>query len=102
MRRTEAEALRREAAALGAETGDLDRAIARLREFENSAAAGADPRGLDQLQEAIIAGLQRFEFGLLRKFVTADQPALGAPVAVPPEYRGQVEEYYRSLGRRPR
>jgi hypothetical protein len=101
VRREQAESLRREVAKLGVETGDLDRAIAQLREFEQSAGSGS-PKGLDQLQEAIIAGLKNFEFGLWRKFSTADHPALGAPEAVPPEYRALVDEYYRALGRRPR
>lgn len=100
VRRGQAESLRNETTRLGVDTGDLDRAIAQLREFER-AAIGGNGEGLDQLQDAIIAGLKTFEFGLVRRFSMADHPSLGAPGAIPPEYRAQVDEYFRVLGRRP-
>ena len=79
--------------------------IAALREFEGSrSAAFDDPRAVERLQNAVIEGLKDFEFALARKLNGAQPggPALGTRSPVPEEFRGAVEEYYRSLagGRR--
>ncbi len=73
MRRENAQGLRREAAAQGVDTRELDRAIKGLRQLDNSRAFG-DPKGIAQLQTAMLERLKNFEF-------------------VP--YRALVEEYYR-------
>jgi hypothetical protein len=99
LRRQNAEALRRELAAAGVDVRDLDRAIRDLRELETGRAMG-DPKGLAQLQDAVIEGLKTFEFSLFRRYGLGGdgrQPALGARAPVPPEYRALVEEYYRAL-----
>jgi hypothetical protein len=103
--RQNAEALRRQLGAQGVDTRDLDKAIAALREFEGSRSAALDdPRAVERLQNAVIEGLKDFEFALARKLNGAQPggPALGTRSPVPEEYRGAVEEYYRSLagGRR--
>lgn len=105
LRRQTAEDVRREAAAQGVNTQELDRAIQAMREMENTGAFG-DPQGLERLQGALLERLKDFEFALYRAVAgSADgRPAVGARAAVPAEYRQMVEEYYRSLagGRRKR
>jgi hypothetical protein len=98
LRRQTAEEVRREAAAQGVNTQELDRAIQAMREMENTGAFG-DPQGLEQLQSALLERLKDFEFALYRAVAgSADgRPAVGARAAAPAEYRQMVEEYYRSL-----
>jgi hypothetical protein len=71
-----------------------------FRLLDNSKTFG-DVRGLDRLEQDLIAGLKELEFTLWRRFgEEGDQrPALGASARVPPKYRELVEEYYRSLAR---
>jgi hypothetical protein len=98
LRRQTAEEVRREAAAQGVGTQELDRAIQAMRELENTGAFG-DPKGLEQLQSAMLERLKDFEFALYRTVAgSADgRPAVGARAAAPAEYRQMVEEYYRAL-----
>jgi len=100
LRREAAEELRRDLQEQGVEAGELGRLIEALRRLENGRPFG-DPKGLDELQAALIERLKTFEFTLWRQFNAgaADRPALGAAGQVPPEYRALVEEYYRSLAR---
>jgi hypothetical protein len=100
LRREGAEALRRDLAQQGVDVRGLDQAIADLRRLESERAL-ADPRGVEQLQRAVIEGLKSYEFMLWREFglIGENRPALGAPTQAPPEYRALVEEYYRSLAR---
>ena len=79
-------------------TRELDQAIYNMRQLENSRAFN-DPKGLTQLQSAMIEGLKTFEFGLYRALGlgTDGRPALGSNAPVPAEYRAMIEEYYRSL-----
>jgi hypothetical protein len=101
LRREAAESLRRELGQVpGLELGELDRAISDLRRLE-SGRAFADPKGLADLQAAVIEGLKTWEFRLFRALgqTGENRPALGAPSQAPAEYRALVEEYYRSLGR---
>lgn len=98
LRRENAEGLRREAAAQGVDTRELDRAIEGLRQLENGRSF-SDPKGLEQLQTAMLERLKNFEFALYRSVgLGADgRPAAGARAAAPAEYRALVEEYYRVL-----
>ena len=103
VRRGNAEALRRQLAGQGMDVRDLDRAIGAMRDLERSGAL-ADSRAVDRLEGAVIDGLKDFEFALSRKLggEKAGGPSLGTRSPVPEQYRGDVEEYYRSLagGRR--
>jgi hypothetical protein len=103
LRRSAAEALRRQFATGGMDVRDLDRAIENLRQLERSGALD-DPRAAERLEASVIDGIKDFEFALSRRLGGAqpDGPALGARSPVPEEYRAAVEEYYRSLagGRR--
>jgi hypothetical protein len=100
MRRQAAEELRDDLRQQGVETGELDRLINDLRRLERPT---GNPAGLDELQAALIERMKTFEFTLWRQFNGNAEggPALGSSGQVPPEYRALVEEYYRSLARRP-
>ena len=102
VRRQAAEGLRRD---LGQnmDPAELDRIIADLRRLE-SGRPFSDPQGLEELQRAVIEGLKTWEFKLWRSLSQngENRPALGAPSQVPAEYRALVEEYYRSLGKKPK
>lgn len=100
MRREAAEALRRELAREGVDLAELDRAISGLRRLESDRAL-SDPKGVEELQAAVIEGLKTWEFRLWRALgqVGEKGPAVGAPSQAPAEYRALVEEYYRSLAR---
>ena len=99
-RRQAAESLRADLKAMGQETGDLDQLLSQFRGLDNQRTFG-DPRGLDRLETDLIEGLKEFEFALWRKFGadSGQRPAAGASARVPPQFREQVEEYYRSLAR---
>ena len=81
---------------------DLERLIARLRALENEKAF-ANPDDLARLRGSVIEGFKEFEFALRREFGDADgdRPTLGGTDEVPAGYRELVNEYFRSLARRP-
>jgi hypothetical protein len=61
-----------------------------------------DPKGLEQLQAAAIDKLKRFEFTLRRKAESGnDSLSLSGSDQVPDGFRQAIEEYYRSLAKRP-
>ncbi|HEX9109482.1 MAG TPA: hypothetical protein VF832_19710, partial [Longimicrobiales bacterium] len=97
-RLAEAEALRRDLAARGRPTEQLDDVIRRL-----SALAGAgpysDPAALQQLQDAAVEGAKRLEFALRSELRqdARDQVLLSGSGAVPDAYRRLVEQYFKSL-----
>lgn len=101
--REAAEGLRRSLAGSGIPTADLDRLIARLRELE-SGRSFDDPAELERLRGFVIEGAKEFEFGLRRQLGAVDRegPVLGGNEDVPGAYRELVNEYFRSLSRRPR
>jgi hypothetical protein len=98
-----AEALRRNLAGTGVSAADLDRLIARLREME-AARTFDDPEELERLRGAVLEGIKEFEFGLRRQLGAVDRngPVLGGSDDVPQAYRDLVNEYFRSLSRRPK
>ena len=101
-RREAAEALRRELQQQGMDTGELDRAIERMRALE-APGTYEDMGAVSRLQSSVIEGLKAFEFGLRRQLETGDKtrPVLGGNADVPAEFKALVEEYYRSLSKKP-
>jgi hypothetical protein len=101
--RQAADDLRRGLAQGGVSTADLDRLIARLRQLE-SGRSFDDPEELERLRGAVLEGFKEFEFGLRRQLGATDRdgPVLGGSNDVPQAYRDMVNEYFRSLSRRPR
>jgi len=99
-RRTEAEALRRDLAAQGIDTKELDALLQRMRALEGTPMGDLTDNVL-AAQQAVAEGLESFEFGLRRKLAgaAADGPRLGRSDEVPPGYRALVDEYFKALAR---
>jgi hypothetical protein len=76
--------------------------IDQLRSLEGSRAFN-DPDELARLRGSVVQGFKEFEFTLRRQVVgaEADRPALGGNENVPAGYRDMVNEYFKSLSRRP-
>jgi hypothetical protein len=100
--REAAEALRRELQAQGRNTEDLNDLINQLRSIEGSRAFN-DPEELARLRGAVVQGFKEFEFSLRRQLAgdEADRPALGGNENVPAGYRDMVNEYFKSLSKKP-
>ena len=100
--REAAEALRRELQQQGRNVEDLTQLIEQLRAIEGQRAFN-DPEELARLRTAVVQGFKEFEFGLRRQMggVEADRPALGGNENVPPGYRDMVNEYFKSLSKKP-
>jgi hypothetical protein len=100
--REAAEALRRELQGQGRNVEDLTNLIEQLRGLESSRVFN-DPEELARLRANVVQGFKEFEFGLRRQLggVEADRPALGGNVNVPAGYRDMVNEYFKSLSKKP-
>lgn len=100
--REEAEALRRELQQQGRNVEDLTRLIEQLRALE-AARAFNDAEELARLRGQVVQGFKEFEFTLRRQLgaIEADRPALGGNEHVPAGYRDMVNEYFKSLSKRP-
>ena len=97
-RLAEAEALRRDLAAQGADVSALDRAIDALR--QSLAAAHPDADADAALRQQVIEGLKAYEFALRRMAGDSTARVLaGRQGDVPPAFRAFVEEYYRSIAK---
>lgn len=99
-RLADAEALRRELAKQGVPTKELDNAIESLRQLTNPKTL-EDTRAAADLRSKTIEGFKDFEFGLRRALGGGDSTRvlLERSGDVPPAYKQNVEEYYRSIGR---
>ncbi|MEP6492497.1 MAG: hypothetical protein ABJF01_07460, partial [bacterium] len=99
-RLADAEALRRDLARQGVPTKELDNAIESLRQLTNPRAL-EDARAAADLRSKTIEGFKDFEFGLRRALGGGDSTRvlLERSGDVPPAYKQNVEEYYRSIGR---
>ena len=97
-RRSTAERLRESLRGEGVAAEELEGIIQGLRRLENRQAYG-DPRGLAELQAAIIRELKDFEYRLSRRLGEQGERELllTGSDEVPPGYRELVEEYYRAL-----
>jgi len=100
--RQSAEALKRELQQMGVDPSDLNRMIEQMRQLE-SGKNYDDPASVERLQDSLIEGLKAFEFALRRQVEGADKgrPVLGGAGDVPAGFRQMVDEYYRSLSKKP-
>jgi hypothetical protein len=100
--REAAEALRRELQGQGRNVEELTDLIEQLRKLEGGRAFN-DPEELSRLRGAVVQGFKEFEFSLRRQIVgaEADKPALGGNANVPAGYRDMVNEYFKSLSKKP-
>jgi hypothetical protein len=87
---------------MGIDPSDLNRMIDQMRQLENGKNYD-DPVSLERLQQSLIEGLKAFEFALRRQVEGADKgrPVLGGSGDVPAGFRQMVDEYYRSLSKKP-
>ncbi len=101
-RRDAAQQLRRALQGEGVDTRDLDRAIARLGALDGEKVLG-NAEAMKQLRDGVVEDLKSFEFALRRKLGAAEAggPALGGSEQVPAQYREMVNEYFKSLARKP-
>jgi hypothetical protein len=100
--RQSAEALKKELQQMGVDPSDLNRMIEQMRQLENGKNYD-DPASLERLQDSLIEGLKAFEFALRRQVEKDDKgrPVLGGAGDVPAGFRQMVDEYYRSLSKKP-
>jgi hypothetical protein len=100
--RQSAEQLKRDLQQMGVDPSDLNRMIDQMRQLENGKNYD-DPASLERLQQSLIEGLKAFEFALRRQVEGNDKgrPVLGASGDVPAGFRQMVDEYYRSLSKKP-
>ena len=80
---------------------DLDTVVRDLRGLDSDQVY-ADPAGLEHLRLEALEQLKKFEFNL-RKRVDTDHEALSLSGSeeVPAGFRQAIEEYYRSLAKKP-
>jgi hypothetical protein len=103
----------REAEALGREFRDgrpgergaaagLDSTLREMRRLEDPRVYG-EPRGLAQLVASVVQGLKAAEFAMRREVEGPDREKLflSGTQDLPPGWQALVEEYYRSLSRKP-
>jgi hypothetical protein len=100
--REAAEALRRELQGQGRNVEELNDLIQQLRALEGGKAFN-DPDELARLRGAVVQGFKEYEFTLRRQLGAAevDRPALGGNENVPAGYRDMVNEYFKSLSKKP-
>ena len=99
-RLNDAEALRQEMARRGMPTTELDRAIENLKQLTDPSAL-EDTRTSAELRAKTVEGFKDFEYTLRRSLNEGDSTRvlLERSGDVPPAYKQNVEEYYRSIGR---
>jgi len=81
---------------------ELNDLIQQLRALEGGKAFN-DPEELARLRGAVVQGFKEYEFTLRRQLGAAevDRPALGGNENVPAGYRDMVNEYFKSLSKKP-
>jgi hypothetical protein len=98
----EAEALGRELGSSGGGPHDLADVVRGMRRFEDEQVY-REPRGLARLVGSVVEGLKAAEFALRRDIEGPDREKLflSGSQDLPPGWQRLVEEYYRSLARKP-
>jgi hypothetical protein len=101
-RLSDAQALRRDLQREGVDTRELDRAIAGMQALSNDRIL-ADERSAADLRAQTLENLKAFEFALRKKLGESDENRvlLGRTGDVPAAFKQYVEEYYKSLAKKP-
>jgi hypothetical protein len=101
-RLSDAQALRQELQRQKLDTRDLDKAIAGLESLSNDRIL-ADERTAADLRAQTLEHLKAFEFTLRKALGAGDETRvlLGRSGDVPAAFKQYVEEYYRSLAKKP-
>ena len=99
-RLAEAQALRDELARSRVDVSALDRAIESMR-MMSARSPLDDTESAKQLRAQVVEGLKAFEFSLRRALNGPEDGRVltGRTGDVPPAFRAQVEEYYRSIAK---
>lgn len=97
----EAQDLQRELQRGGMPGQDAEAVAKRLRALDSDKSFG-DPRGLAQLTAQVVDDLKLLEYSL-RRALEGEKPKLylSGSEELPPGYKALVEEYYRTLARKP-
>lgn len=101
-RLSDAQSLRRDLKRQGVDTRDLDRAIAGMQSLADERQL-ADERTAADLRAQTLENLKSFEFMLRKQLGAPDdnRVLLGRSGDVPAAFKQYVEEYYKSLARKP-
>jgi hypothetical protein len=98
----EAQALREELARQRVDVSALDRAIESMRTM-SARSPFDDTESAKMLRSQVVEGLKAFEFSLRRSLNGPEDGRVlsGRTGDVPPAFKAQVEEYYRSIAKPP-
>ena len=99
-RAMDAQALRQALQAAGVPAKDLDEVARQLRALDNDAAF-RDPLGVQELTNAALETLKKFEFDLRKKLDKSSNTLfLSGNEEIPANFKNLVEEYYKSLAKK--
>ena len=99
-RANDAQALRQALQAAGVPAKDLDEVVRQLRQLDNETAFG-DPLGVQELTNAALETLKKFEFDLRKKLdQTSNALFLNGNEEIPANFRELVAEYYKALAKK--
>ena len=99
-RTNDAQALRQALQQAGVAVKDLDEVVRRLRQLDNETAF-KDILGVQELTNAALETLKKFEFDLRKKLDQSSNALfLNGNEEIPANFRTLVEEYYKSLAKK--
>jgi hypothetical protein len=84
----------------GVPTKDLEEVVRQLRQLD-SETAFKDPLGVQELTNAALETLKKFEFDLRKKLDKSSNALfLNGNEEIPANFRNLIEEYYKSLAKK--
>ncbi len=96
----DAQALRQALQQAGVPAKDLEELVRQLRQLDNENAF-RDPLGVQELTNAALETLKKFEFDLRKKLDQSSNALfLNANEEIPANFRNLIEEYYKSLAKK--
>ena len=99
-RTLDAQALRQALQQAGVPAKDLEEVVRQLRQLD-SESAFRDPLGVQELTNAALETLKKFEFDLRKKLDKSSNALfLSGNEEIPPNFHKLVEEYYKSLAKK--
>jgi hypothetical protein len=99
-RTLDAQALRQALQQAGVPTKDLEEVVRQLRQLD-SETAFKDPLGVQELTNAALETLKKFEFDLRKKLDKSSNALfLNGNEEIPANFRNLIEEYYKSLAKK--
>jgi hypothetical protein len=99
-RANDAQALRQALQQAGVPAKDLDEVVRQLRQLDSEAAFG-DPLGVQELTNAALEKLKKFEFDLRKKLDQSSNALFLSPnEEIPANFKNLIEEYYKSLAKK--